>query len=74
MAKTLNIYLFEKKFFEQITLKYACKDSKSTFNVSQGNNYTFNVSQGNNYTFNVSQGNNYTFNVSQGNNYTFNVA
>ena len=34
----------KKIFFELIIVKYAYKNSKSTFNVSQGNNYTFNIS------------------------------
>ena len=33
-----------KNFFELITVKYTYEDSKSTFNVSQGNNCTLNVS------------------------------
>ena len=32
------ISLIEKIFFELIIVKYACKDSKSTFYVSQGIN------------------------------------
>ena len=41
----LKISLIEKVFFELITVKHACKISKSTLNVCL---CTFNLSQGNN--------------------------